>query len=354
MPIKETLCHLILLLLLRAASVSASWITDQSVRRCSIGRTRRPMYAHPPDTTTTTQPITVSSSSSSSSSSSPLFWKERIRVLQKTVEEQKKMYKIQTHQTLLKDRATYLATRALYMQTQMYHPSFLNQTRERMTMEPQQQQQLQQREPYWPAPTLSYSATRNYKRKQDVIVALPQQQQQGGILVEKEDPRNNKQKYKKGEQGKQFQHACNVYIRLLEALDDIRNQATIQGTLFVRQLERQKAISTTQTTTASSVEMNLNTTETLLWIHQRHFHRMKLLIQLALHANHHAFFFQEQQEQKLGINATALESIDTQDLLQAIYIRGNLPKNKWKRLPKKRSKVLEYFQQSYSYPLFHV
>jgi len=333
------------------------------------------------------------------------YWKNKIRELQMAVQEEKQREVIQKQNHHLQQRAKYLALQAFDMI--------------------QEQQIIQQHEIRWPTPSLSYSATRNYSKATKKTRTRSRDNNKQMIPQQGGNEDDNVFMLEESFHHPQFQQVWNVYIRLLETLDDIRNQGKEQVRLLIRQYEQEKirkACSSSSTIhdtpsmkkslSLSSFQYDFNNTTTittiptleslLLEIHQMTHLRMKFIIQLSLHANYLPFLYkcreehhhhhlvnknpdqgvaisssvypasrlvpivstsrpyiqqqqqqQQQQQYPFQVNHTAFEHVSTEDILKTIYIRGNLPKRKTNKLPKRRWKVLEYFLLSYSFPLFY-
>ena len=267
-------------------------------------------------------------------------WKDRVRILQQDARTERYKHRYQCNRQLLEDRARYLALRALRMQTRVQQ--HIIQANHNATLPKTQ----------WPAPSLSFSATRNYKRKEDTVISQAQLKLEQRLY------------------GKRFKQAWKVYIRLLEALHDIRNHGKQQGAEIVRQVQRQQAghdhdrQSMGDHTLSSPVSVVHNTThgttQTLFMMHQSNHQRMKLLIQLALHGDLYFFFptsmsvLQDSTSiiSRPNVDPATLRHVATEELIQAIKIRGNIERKGALRLSKRREKVLEYFEQSYGRSLF--
>jgi len=268
------------------------------------------------------------------------FWKNRIQQLQKDAHLQRQEHRYQRNRNLLEDRARYLALRALRTQTRF----------QQLVLQPMQNSTttlpLSVLKPKWPAPSLSSSATRNYIRKEDTLLSDTQRKLEQKLY------------------GKRFKHAWKVYIRLLEALEEVRNHGKQQGAELVRLRERHQAILLNTSYTTHVDADSQESTESLFVVHKNNHDRMKQLIRLALYGDEYFFFPPVSSTVILQdpltptrihvqrkIDPTLLKHVATEDLIRAIKIRGNLPR-KGSRFPKKREKVLEYFEQSYNFALF--
>ncbi len=250
--------------------------------------------------------------------------------------------------TRLEERAMFLALRALRRQNSFhYYPTTIdslnNDSTDGTNIQKQglDEERQSSKSPFAintiPLPTLSFSSTRNYKCREDYV-------NEDIVQIEK-------RLY-----GNRFKNAYNIYVRLLETLDEIKLDSKRKAQDYLldkieRSVHSNDAMIPVQSDVDRTMEINMRQKE-----------RMNIIISLSLYGihqnNNHVHKRsnpKNSQEEKIlkSINAQFnLDSIDIQDLESILRIRGNVKRRG--RLPKSRDKIMEQLIVSFSNDLFSI
>ncbi len=215
-----------------------------------------------------------------------------------------------------------------------------------------------------PTPPLSLSASRNYKRRDDYAMM------NNGSSNDDDDDNYRLIKMEQKLYGKRFKASQRVYIRLLETLEDMRLEAkTMASDLIADRVEEEVAMS-------MSVGAGINRgggrgssicykqrAEEVEMLHLRQQVRMSTVVTLSLNGNYIFAKYDDGDDNNSNdddghdwnshhrnLPHIDIDDVPTQDLAAILRIRGNVKRRG--RLPKARSKVLEQMQESYTVPLF--
>jgi len=338
-------------------------------------------------------------------------WKQKMLDMRNKSIHKRKLTRRNTQRKHLQDRATFLALRALRMQSQSQsqildlstngaasgnvngnydvHVDAMTSTSTSTSIISTSKSMNHITQQYArPFPSLSQSSTRNYKRRGDDI-----------YLQDNEHQLKLEQKL----YGKRFKVAQQLYIRLLTTLDEMRLEAKEMASdliadfieedvrlMIVKEVEEEQELalvgagngsgsgvkesvsyssrlSSTSTSTAnfnSSSSFRSQRSEDALRLNQKQQVRMSDILILSLNG-HHIFATDSdsddsEENEDLSDAGDAggdtplphvdLNKVETKDLVAALRVRGNVKRRG--RLPKSRSKVLEQLRQSYAQPLF--
>jgi hypothetical protein len=263
----------------------------------------------------------------------------------------------------LEERAMFLALRALRQQSRMYAPTTTTQRTPRRSrgrntntndsiMEQEEQPSLYSTATTTILPTLSLSATRNYKRKEDII---------NNELIEIEQ-----RLY-----GHRFKKAYAVYVRLLETLNEMKNESkqrvtdyifdkveqSVQGQVGSEDQGRATAVVSTATTSTTATTMINSGIDESMYMNQHQQERMSIITTLSLYRkpvlDSVASLPSSHTKEKILIEIQKkydFDSISIQDLSSILRIRGNAKRRG--RIPKTRQKVIQLLADSFATDLF--
>jgi hypothetical protein len=236
-------------------------------------------------------------------------WKEKVSQMRNESIQTRKLRRKSIKRNNLEERASFLALRALRMQTMPLEESSPNKVFPS------------------PIPTLSISSSRNYKRKEDEM-------DKREVLLERKL------------YGKRFKDAKKVYIRLLEFVEEKRSESTAMASeLIADRLEKEFSFSLSlsgDTNDGTLVEESRTKyADEVTKMNESQQMLMTTLVHLSVNGKSAL----DSKSDTLNLGA-----IDTEDLCSILKIRGNAKRRG--RLPKGRTKVLEYLLESFSRPLF--
>ena len=280
-------------------------------------------------------------------------WKEKVSRMRNESVQTRKLRRKSIKRKNLEERASFLALRALRMQTMPLGLDLDESSSSSTSSLPNKKVILS------PTPTLSISSSWNYKRKGDAID-------------------ENESKLEQRLYGKRFKDAKKLYTRLLETVEEIRIESTAIASEMIEE-RLQKEISTS-TSTSTSLSMSggrgtnddTGTRGNMNRAPQQLFHaprtdvldevtlmnriqqlRLNTLVHLSI--NGHSILnendkFQAETDAETDTATLELHDISLEDLNSILRIRGNIGRRG--RLPKQRSKVLHLLMESFSQPLF--
>ena len=248
-------------------------------------------------------------------------WKEKVHQMRNESIQTRKFQRQSYKRGQLEERASFLALRALRLQSTLVHED--GHENENDVQQEKKQKQKQ------PVPSLSISSMRNYKRKGDEL------------------NKNVKQEQKL--YGKRFKNAQSVYIRLFEVLEDMRIESVkIASEMIADRVEEEAIVSvgggggerySSSNSSSSSRRMSSRFADDVTKMNEIGQSRMNTVTNLSLNGR-----------EKDVVELSVLDNVDTDDLLTILRIRGNVRRRG--RTPKTRSKVLEYVEESFAQPLF--
>mmetsp|Transcript_25806 Transcript_25806/g.29960 ORF Transcript_25806/g.29960 Transcript_25806/m.29960 type:complete len:533 (+) Transcript_25806:165-1763(+) len=242
--------------------------------------------------------------------------------------QKRKQSREQRRKLLLEERAMLLALRALRQQS--LYTTEIHQNIENDLVSMSSVSVSASAVPHQPSPTLSLSSKRNYKRRDDFVDNLELKLEQRLY-------------------GSRFKVAFNLYLRLLETIDEIQNEGKARATDYITDkvaMSAQKAVlgenresdyDTERMGEVSTVEMGRFQQD-----------RMSTIIALSLYGGFGSkrkqnTFCEENIYQSLN-EIFDVDLISTKDLVSILRIRG-----KYKRrgkVPQTRAKVLEHLTMS--------
>lgn len=247
-------------------------------------------------------------------------WKEKVHQMRNESIQTRKFQRQSYKRGQLEERASFLALRALRLQSTLLHE---HEHDNDVQQEDKKQKQKQ------PVPSLSISSMRNYKRKGDELDG-------------------NEIKLEQKLYGKRFKNAQSVYIRLFEVLEDMRMESVKMASEMIADRVEEEAIVSvgggggdtySSISSSSSRRMSSRFADDVTKMNEIGQSRMNTVVHLSLNGR-----------KKDVIELSILDSVDTDDLLTILRIRGNVRRRG--RTPKTRSKVLEYVEESFAQPLF--
>ncbi len=295
-------------------------------------------------------------------------WKEKIHQMRNESVQTRKLRRKSNRRMKLEERASFLALRALRMQTMpLEEPALLlldnYSNREEKKKETTRGsgvvvRKRRPRTPPPPIPTMSLSSSRNYKRKEDEM-------DEHEMLLE--------QKLF----GKRFKDAKKVYIRLLEFVEERRSESTsLASELIADRMEEECSLALSisgngkdmdeddlRTDHMSVKKCRMKYIDKVTRMNDSHQSLMATLVRLSLNGKYALLDLLDDVDTDDDIDDDDkfenlsvvtldlhLRGIDAEDLCNVLRIRGNVKRRG--RLPKERMKVLECLKESFSKPLF--
>jgi hypothetical protein len=255
-------------------------------------------------------------------------WKEKVHQMRNESIQTRKFQRKSYKRGQLEERASFLALRALRLQSTSVHEhehehEHEDEDEDEDENDVQQERKQKQKQP---VPSLSISSMRNYKRKGDELNKIVKQEQK---LY-----------------GKRFKNAQSVYIRLFEVLEDMRIESVkIASEMIADRVEEEAIVSVggsdrySSISSRSSRRMASRFADDVTKMNEIGQSRMNTVTNLSLNGR-----------EKDVVELSVLDNVDTDDLLTILRIRGNVRRRG--RTPKTRSKVLEYVEESFAQPLF--
>ncbi|GFH53918.1 predicted protein [Chaetoceros tenuissimus] len=245
-------------------------------------------------------------------------WRERVHQMRNDIVQTRKLKRLEYKRSQLEERASLLALRALREQSVALQDfNRVDTTNESNSHEKIRKKLKNQKLVH---PTLSLASMRNYKRRDDV------------------DLSENELRLEQKLYGRRFKSAQSVYIRLLEALEDMRIESTrVASDMIADRVEEEAYIALASSDKSKSTVMSSKSfVEQVTKMNQFQKQRMKTVVQLSLNG--------------IDDGNQDLAQVETEILLMILRVRGNVKKRG--RYPKTRSKILEHLKESFFKPLF--
>ena len=242
-------------------------------------------------------------------------WKEKVHQMRNESIQARKIRRQSLKRKHIEERASFLALRALRLQSLPVDQS------------------SPKKKIIRPTPSLSISSLRNYKRRGDEIGA-------------------HEYKLEQKIYGKRFGAAKEVYVRLLEVLEEMRLESTKMASELIADRVEEDVAVTILANAGGGLEAEIMKTrktkvvDEVATMNQVQQKRMRTVVNLSLNGEN-VLTNNSLAEDSTSIN---LNTVETEDLCSILWIRGNMKR----RLPKTRSKVLEQLKDSYSRPLFEL